>query len=142
MLLVLCFIYLTSDWAKILMEMSWTIYLETVSYMSAQWRRYTSHTGGNWISVCTLRIHGLTWVELLMRGQNAMLLSIYKFVNVGTGNGIFLLWVCMKLHDVNDICVILQLMRKYSFWNTFLEPLYWMALPFWLYSLLQVQPQK
>lgn len=35
-----------------------------------------------------------------------MPLSIYKFVNVDTGNAVFLLWTCMKFHDVNDICVI------------------------------------
>lgn len=35
-----------------------------------------------------------------------MLLSIYEFVNVDTGNATFLLWACMKLHDINDFCVI------------------------------------
>jgi len=50
-----------------------------------------------------------------------MVLSIYKFVNVDTGNGIFLLWACMKLHDVNDICVIYRLCEntvfRINFWS-------------------------
>jgi len=41
-----------------------------------------------------------------MRGHNVILLNICEFVNVDTGNAIFLLWACMKFNDVNDTCVI------------------------------------
>jgi hypothetical protein len=72
-------------------------------------------------------------------GQYMMLLS--EFVNVDKGKTIFLFLACMKLHDVNDFCLIYSACKNTIF-----------RIHFWClhsqrhvssdYSLFQAQLQK
>ena len=52
-------------------------------------------------------------VKLHVRGQYKLLLS--EFVYVDRGKNVFVFLACMKLHDVNDLCLIYKTCKNTIF---------------------------